>query len=83
VSVETIVDGESRTFDAEDLFVATGIRPNSENIGLDTIGVDTDDRGAVVVDEHFRTANPESTPPGTSSANPNWRQSPRKRATTR
>ena len=59
VSVETIVDGESRTFGAEDLFVATGVRPNSQNIGLDSIGVNTDDRGAVIVDEHFRTTNPD------------------------
>ncbi|WP_101295520.1 mercury(II) reductase [Halegenticoccus soli] len=59
VSVETVVDGESRTFAAEDLFVATGVQPNSENIGLDTIGVDTDERGAVLVDRHLRTTNPD------------------------
>jgi mercuric reductase len=59
ISVETIVDGEPRIFDAAELFIATGVRPNSENIGLETIGVETDDRGAVVVDEHFRTTNPD------------------------
>jgi mercuric reductase len=59
ISVETVVDGEPRTFDAAELFVATGVQPNSENIGLDAIGVDTDDRRAVIVDEHFRTTNPD------------------------
>lgn len=59
VVVETTVDGEVRQFAAEDLFVATGVKPNSENIGLDTVGIETNDRGAVVVDEHFRTANPD------------------------
>lgn len=59
VIVETTVDGEARRFSAEDLFVATGVQPNSESIGLDTVGVETNDRGAVVVDEHFQTTNPD------------------------
>ncbi|WP_435120068.1 mercury(II) reductase [Halolamina sp. C58] len=59
VSVETVVDGEERTFEAEELFVATGVRPNSGDIGLDAIGVETDERGVVVVNEHFRTTNPD------------------------
>lgn len=59
VVVRTIADGVEQTFDAAELFVATGVRPNSEDIGLDTIGVDTDERGAVVVDKHFQTANPD------------------------
>ncbi|MFB6235115.1 MAG: mercury(II) reductase [Halopenitus sp.] len=59
VVVETTVEGAPRRFTADDLFVATGVQPNSEGIGLDAVGVETDERGAVVVDEHFRTTNPE------------------------
>lgn len=59
ISVETSVGGEAQSFTATDLFVATGVRPNSANIGLETIDAETDDRGAVVVDEHFRTTNPD------------------------
>jgi mercuric reductase len=59
VAVETAVDGDLSEFTAEALFVATGVRPNSDGIGLDAIGVETDDTGAVIVDEHFRTANPD------------------------
>lgn len=59
VVVETMVDGESRQFAAEELFVATGVKPNSEHIGLDTVGIETNDRGAVVVDKHFQTENPD------------------------
>ena len=59
VIVETTVDGDARQFPAEELFVATGVKPNSENIGLDTVGIETNDRGAVVVDEHFQTTNPD------------------------
>ena len=59
VIVETTVDGDARQFPVEELFVATGVKPNSENIGLDTVGIETNDRGAVVVDEHFQTTNPD------------------------
>ena len=59
VIVETTVGGDARQFAAEDLFVATGVKPNSGNIGLDTVGVETNDRGAVLVDEHFQTTNPD------------------------
>ncbi len=57
--VEASVDGERREFAASDLFVATGVRPNTDDVGLEAIGVETDDAGAVVVDETFQTANPD------------------------
>ncbi|MFP4625375.1 MAG: mercury(II) reductase [Natronomonas sp.] len=59
IVVETRLDGEKRQFSAEELFVATGVQPNSEGIGLERVGVDTDERGAVVVDEHLQTTNPD------------------------
>jgi len=42
VTVETTVDGDSRVFTAEALFVATGVQPNSQNIGLEALGVETE-----------------------------------------
>ena len=57
IVVTADVDGEHQDFTATDLFVATSVRPNSEGIGLDAIGVEIDGAGAVVVDEHFQTAN--------------------------
>jgi mercuric reductase len=59
VVINTTVNGEERQFSADELFVATGVQPNSENIGLSTVGVETDERGTVVVDEYFQTTNPE------------------------
>jgi mercuric reductase len=59
VSVDVTAGGESRTYTAADLFVATGVTPNTDDIGLAEIGVETDDSGAIVVDEMFRTANPD------------------------
>lgn len=40
------------------VLVAVGRRPNTDNLGLDAIGLDTDKRGFIAVDDHFRTAIP-------------------------
>jgi mycothione reductase len=41
--------------DADLLLVATGRRPNSDDLGLDRAGVEVDGRGLVVVDAYQRT----------------------------
>lgn len=38
------------------LLFATGRKPNSEGLGLENAGVETDDKGAIRVDEHNRTS---------------------------
>lgn len=52
------VGGEIRAFEVEQVLVATGRRANTAGLGLEAAGVETDRRGAVVVDEHLRTTNP-------------------------
>ncbi|WP_430506417.1 mercury(II) reductase [Haloparvum sp. PAK95] len=59
VVVETTVDGTERTVTGDALFVATGVQPNSEGIGLDTAGVKTNPDRTIRVDEHFQTTNPD------------------------
>jgi mercuric reductase len=59
VVVETEVDGDPREFAGEELFVATGVQPNSKGIGLDSMGIETNDSDAIVVDEHFQTTHPD------------------------
>ncbi|MFC7164726.1 mercury(II) reductase [Halospeciosus flavus] len=59
VAVETTLDGTKRTVTADALFVATGVQPNSKGIGLETVGVETNDDGTIHVDEHFQTTNPD------------------------
>lgn len=49
------VAGELR---AEQVLIATGRRPNTEALGLEAAGVEVDERGFIVVDEHMRTSNP-------------------------
>jgi len=59
VTVKTTIDGDSRAFTADALFVATGVQPNSEAIGLEAVSVGTEADGAIRVDEHFQTTNPD------------------------
>lgn len=52
------VNGASRLLDAEHVLVATGRAPNVEALNLPAAGIETDDRGAIGVDDHLRTTNP-------------------------
>ncbi len=44
--------------DGSHLFVATGRRPNTDDLGLDTVGVETTRHGVVTVDEHLSSSVP-------------------------
>ena len=44
---------------ADALFVATGREPNTGDLGLETLGIETDDRGFVKIDERCRTNDPK------------------------
>ncbi len=50
--------GREREFRAEKLLVATGRRPNSDNIAIERAGVSVGPRGEVQVDEFLRTNVP-------------------------
>ena len=56
--VEADVFGERRVFQADQLLLATGVTPNSEGTGLEEIGLQTNSRGFIEVDEHLRTSLP-------------------------
>lgn len=47
--------GKSETLAAEAILVAVGRRPNSENLGLESVGVKLDPKGNVVTDSQGRT----------------------------
>ncbi len=50
-------DGVEDRVEAERILVATGRRPNTQGLGLETAGVELTDRGAVKVDEYMGTTN--------------------------
>ncbi len=54
-----LANGEERTFTAEQLLVATGRRPNTETLGLETVGVTLDRRGAIEINEYAQTSHPD------------------------
>ncbi|HET7499682.1 MAG TPA: FAD-dependent oxidoreductase, partial [Kofleriaceae bacterium] len=54
LSVE-LADGKTASVDADRILLSVGRRPNSENLGLDTLGVAIDKRGFVTADDHLRT----------------------------
>ena len=43
---------------ADGLLVAAGRSPNTHTLNLETVGVETEDSGAVIVDDHMRTRAP-------------------------
>jgi dihydrolipoamide dehydrogenase len=45
--------------DADVLLVSIGRKPETRGIGLEAAGVEIDERGHIVVDDHLRTANPK------------------------
>jgi dihydrolipoamide dehydrogenase len=51
------VKAGGQTFKADKALIAIGFAPNTEGIGLEAVGVKTE-RGAIVVDNHYRTNVP-------------------------
>jgi mercuric reductase len=47
--------GEQVRYEADRLLVATGRQPNSDALGLEHVGVKTDEHGFILVDEHLQT----------------------------
>jgi dihydrolipoamide dehydrogenase len=60
VTVKVIdqASGKEQTLEADVVLIAIGVAPNTESLGLETAGVQTDKRGFIVVDEYLRTSAP-------------------------
>lgn len=52
------IETSAESVEAEQLLVATGRTPNTTDLGLDRLGLVTDERGAIVVDDRMRTNIP-------------------------
>jgi len=50
--------GEGLTLTGDALLVATGVVPQSDRLGLERTGIQVDEKGFIVVDDHLRTTVP-------------------------
>jgi pyruvate/2-oxoglutarate dehydrogenase complex dihydrolipoamide dehydrogenase (E3) component len=53
ISLTLETDGRSTEIQASHVFVATGRKPNTDNLGLETIGVEVSEKGYVKVDDRL------------------------------
>jgi len=51
------VGGEQREFRAQHVLMATGRTPNTQNMGLEEVGVELDEQGFIIVDPYMQTSN--------------------------
>ena len=58
VQVTAQVKGEEKTFAADVVLVAVGRKPNTDELGLEQVGNQLDERGFIKVDKQLRTSVP-------------------------
>jgi dihydrolipoamide dehydrogenase len=55
LTIEPAAGGDSETLEADCVLVSIGRKPNTEGLGLDKIGLETNQRGQIETDGEFRT----------------------------
>merc|ERR1711935_664102 len=58
VSLEGAKDGKTSEIEADVLLVCVGRRPFTQNLGLEELGIELDNRGRVPVNSRFQTVVP-------------------------
>ncbi|KXF79289.1 dihydrolipoamide dehydrogenase [Paramesorhizobium deserti] len=58
VTLEPVKGGDAETIEADAVLVATGRRPYTDGLGLEAAGVVLDERGRVVINDHWQTSVP-------------------------
>lgn len=58
VNIEGAESGKAETLDADVVLVAIGRRPYTYGLGLENIGLETDERGRIIIDQEYRTKVP-------------------------
>merc|ERR1712042_301099 len=58
VNIEGVKDGKTDELEADVLLVCVGRRPYTDNLGLEEVGIERDDRGRVPVNSRFQTVLP-------------------------
>nr|WP_298928772.1 dihydrolipoyl dehydrogenase [uncultured Erythrobacter sp.] len=55
LTMEPAAGGDTETMDVDCVLVSIGRRPNTDGLGLDAIGLETNKRGQIEIDHDFRT----------------------------
>ena len=58
LSAEPAAGGDAETIKCDAVLVAIGRRPYTDGLGLEAVGVETDDRGFIRIDDEFMTSVP-------------------------
>ena len=58
VVYQDVVTGEEHRLVGDAILLATGRRPNTSGLNLEAAGVEVNERGAIIVNEHLQTTNP-------------------------
>ncbi len=58
LTVEPAAGGDAEEIKCDAVLVAIGRKPFTEDLGLDAVGVETDERGFIKIDDHFATSVP-------------------------
>lgn len=64
--------GQSREFRADQILLSLGRQPNTTGMGLEQVGVQLDENGAILVNEYQQTTNPIIYAAGDVSTNPEY-----------
>ncbi|MEM6762711.1 MAG: dihydrolipoyl dehydrogenase, partial [Pseudomonadota bacterium] len=56
VTVEPAAGGDTDVLEADVVLVAIGRKPYTDGLGLETVGIETDGKGRISTDAHFRTS---------------------------
>ncbi len=70
--VHTRVMGQTRQFYADQVLMALGRQPNTQHLGLEHVGAQLDESGAIVVNEYLQTSNPAIYATGDVTNNPEF-----------
>lgn len=58
LKIDSAKGGKEETIESDVVLVAIGRRPFTGGLGLDKVGVETDERGRVIIDQEYRTKIP-------------------------
>ena len=58
LTLEPAAGGDAETMDCDIVLVSVGRRPYTDGLGLENVGVKTDNRGFIEINDHFETSVP-------------------------